>query len=156
MFILLFVLWMLFNGRLMLDVAVAGVILSGALTAFSIRYLGYRPAYAVRFVRLLPRIAAYLVLLLREIVLSALHMTARIWSGREPEPTLVHLHPPLESGVTRVMLANSITLTPGTLTVSLEDGRYLIHRLYPCFAVDDEHNAFLPRLLGLEGRRYER
>ena len=43
----------------------------------------------------------------------------------------------------RVLLANSITLTPGTITVSLEDDTYVVHALDKDFAVIGEEFGFL-------------
>ena len=37
----------------------------------------------------------------------------------------------LQSKVGHILLANSITLTPGTITVDLTDGTYLVHALAP-------------------------
>ena len=44
-----------------------------------------------------------------------------------PEPALVRFHTDLKTRTAQVLLANSITLTPGTITVEMKDGEYLIH-----------------------------
>ena len=50
-------------------------------------------------------------------------------------PGIVKVSPGLKSDLARTVLANSITLTPGTLTVDIDDaGGYYIHWLY----VEDE------------------
>ena len=45
------------------------------------------------------------------------------------EPKLVWFHTPLKTDRRRAMLADSITLTAGTITVRAEDGRMLVHTL---------------------------
>ena len=46
------------------------------------------------------------------------------------EPVLVTVHTDLKTETARVILANSITLTPGTVTMNVtEDGLYEIHAL---------------------------
>jgi multicomponent Na+:H+ antiporter subunit E len=47
------------------------------------------------------------------------------------EPGLLRFRTRLRSQVGHVILANSITLTPGTITVDLSDGTYLVHALVP-------------------------
>jgi multicomponent Na+:H+ antiporter subunit E len=40
----------------------------------------------------------------------------------------------MRKGIAQVTLANSITLTPGTITVNLENGHYIVHTLKPPLA----------------------
>jgi len=50
-------------------------------------------------------------------------------------PGIVKVNPGLKSDISKTVLANSITLTPGTLTVDIDDaGAFYIHWLY----VEDE------------------
>jgi multicomponent Na+:H+ antiporter subunit E len=49
------------------------------------------------------------------------------------------------------MLANSITLTPGTITVDFDDGNYSVHALVPSAAqslLDAEMQSQLERIFG--------
>jgi hypothetical protein len=46
-------------------------------------------------------------------------------------PKLMVFRTDIRSDVGQVMVANSITLTPGTVTVDLQDGTYLVHALHP-------------------------
>ena len=45
------------------------------------------------------------------------------------KPNLVRITPEIKRPATRVLLANSITMTPGTLTVLADDDCYLVHAL---------------------------
>ncbi|HOB34988.1 MAG TPA: Na+/H+ antiporter subunit E [Bacillota bacterium] len=69
-----------------------------------------------------------------EILKSAWHVACIVLSGCKVDPQLVWVETPLQSPLSRVIFANCITLTPGTLTVSLEDNRLLVHALTPEFA----------------------
>ncbi len=60
---------------------------------------------------------------------------------------LVHFRSDLKSEKLRVLVANSITLTPGTFTVRLEGDEYAVHALDEAFQSDSEHSAFA-RLAG--------
>lgn len=65
-----------------------------------------------------------------EIVKSAWDVTRLIVSPRLPiSPTMIRVRPTQRSDVGRVIYANSITLTPGTITVLAEDGEFLVHAI---------------------------
>jgi len=74
--------------------------------------------------------AGYLVKLLADIVVANFQVAALVLSPRMPiEPNLVTLEVDLEKTTNRVLLANSITLTPGTLTIMADDKKFLVHAL---------------------------
>lgn len=85
-----------------------------------------RPPPAVRLVRAL----SYAGFLLVEIVKANIHVALIVLNPRLPiSPAFLQYRPSLRTDWARVLMGNSITLTPGTLTVELEDGRFLIHTL---------------------------
>ncbi len=68
--------------------------------------------------------------LLKEIVKSAWDVSRRILDPRLPiSPTLVEFAPSQRTDLGLVIHANSITLTPGTIAVEVEPGRFLVHAL---------------------------
>lgn len=71
------------------------------------------------------------VAMLAEIWRSAWHVALIILLRRPVEPRFVWLETDLRSRLGRVVLANCITLTPGTLTVSLDGDRLQVHALTP-------------------------
>ena len=74
--------------------------------------------------------ASYHPWLIREILFSAWDVTKRILDPRLPiKPTLVEFTPAQTTDIGLVIHANSITLTPGTITVEAEHGRLLVHAL---------------------------
>ena len=66
------------------------------------------------------------------------------------EPQLVHFTSDLKSEMAKVILANSITLTPGTITVSLEGSDFYVHCLDREFAEGMEHSVFVELLEKME------
>lgn len=73
---------------------------------------------------------AYAGFLLVEIVKANIHVALIVLNPRLPiSPAFLQYCPSLRTDWARVLMGNSITLTPGTLTVELEDGRFLIHTL---------------------------
>jgi multicomponent Na+:H+ antiporter subunit E len=83
------------------------------------------------------RLLRFWVLLLRDIVLSNLQVLRLIFSPRRalsPEVVSVPMHH--TSDLAQVVLANAITLTPGTVTMEIEDGRLVVHALTRATADD--------------------
>lgn len=76
-----------------------------------------------------------------------------ISSKYEIEPVLVQFKTDLKSDVSRVTLANSITLTPGTITVSLKEDEYLVHCLDKDLSEGMEDSAFVKRLRRMESKK---
>ena len=52
------------------------------------------------------------------------------------DPKIVRFKSKLKKDIARVTLANSITLTPGTITVRCEDGEFYVHALDKVSASD--------------------
>lgn len=66
------------------------------------------------------------------------------------EPVMVRVHTDLKSNFCRVLLANSITLTPGTITVSMDRDEYVIHCLDKSLSEGMEDSVFVKMLEKLE------
>jgi multicomponent Na+:H+ antiporter subunit E len=76
------------------------------------------------------RIVAYWAWLSKEIVKSAWDVSRIIVNPRLPiSPTLVTFRPSQKTTVGLVIHANSITLTPGTITIEAGPGEFLVHAL---------------------------
>jgi multicomponent Na+:H+ antiporter subunit E len=68
----------------------------------------------------------------------------------ELEPVLVHFHSDMKTPTGRAFLANAITLTPGTITVQLEDADYVVHCLDESLADGLDDSIFVKLLTELE------
>ena len=130
MFIAFFVLWVVLNGRWTTEIAVFGVVFAALLTAFCYKFMGVSFKKEADIWRGFGGGARYLVTLLREIVRANCTVIRMILDlGFEPEPQLVRFHSGLKREHHRVMLADSITLTPGTITCELEGDEFYVHCL---------------------------
>jgi len=88
-------------------------------------------------IHITPRIFAYWLWLAREIVKSNIDVARRVLSPSLPiSPTLVRLKASQKSELCQAIYANSITLTPGTVTIELKDGSLMVHSLSEDAAVD--------------------
>ena len=101
--------------------------------------------------RLFPLLVRYLCVLVVEIVKSTFGACRFIVSPTLPhDPLICKFRTPLQTEPARVLLANSITLTPGTITVSLDDGLYTVHCLDKSMAEGIERSRFVQLLLRME------
>lgn len=69
---------------------------------------------------------------LRAILVANVDVARRILSPSLPiRPQLMVFRTDHESALAQVTVANTITLTPGTCTMDLQDGTFLVHALHP-------------------------
>ena len=125
----LFGLWMLLEGRWTVEIVLTGIVLSTLIYLFCWKFLDYSPRREWAVIRRIPRAVGYLFWLIGQIFISGFMTISRIWSGREVTPHLVSFRTGLRTDPGKVLLSQSITLTPGTLTVDQRDGRFLVHAL---------------------------
>ena len=145
--VLLFALWLLFCGRVTVEIVVFGVVLSALLTVFAVRVLGYPWRRELFYWKHAPMAVLYLLVLLWE-TLKAASVVSRLalTPSAQPEPVLVDFHSGLKRESLNVILANSITLTPGTITVFQEEDHFVVHALRKEYAEGIENSRFI-RLL---------
>lgn len=130
MFILYFVLWVILNGKWTTEIGVLGVLFAAVMYVFSCKYIGLSLGTDVSLMKRLPKAIRYGFMLLSEIVKANIAVIKMILDRNfEPKPQLVHFDSVLQRDRHLVALANSITLTPGTITVELQDNHFLVHCL---------------------------
>lgn len=156
MALLLFLFYLLLNNRFApdagtLQVLLSGVLIVGAVCLFAHYAMDIPWAAEIVFWRLLGLLLLYALTLLWEILKANLAVIRLILPvKREPEPVIVRFRVPLKRSFTRMLLANSITLTPGTVTVDVEAGEYTVHCLDRSLAEGMEDSVFVRQLLRME------
>ncbi len=151
----LFFTWFLWSGHTEPLLLAFGVISVGIVTLLAFRMnvideesepyeLGLRPLF-------------YLPWLLWEIAKANLHVARVILTPSLPiHPRLLRIRATQKSNLGRVILANSITLTPGTVTLDVRDGTLLVHALTPKSADGLLSGDMDRRVTWLEGAEGER
>lgn len=150
-----FMLWLIFNGKITFEIIIAGALISFMLDVFIRKVLRLNLTAKNFFmaVKILPHILLYVIVLLVEIIKANFAITKLVLSPNlDVEPCLVKFHTPLKTNAARVALANSITLTPGTITVSLEGNNLLVHALNREIADGLEGSIFERLLAVMEGK----
>ena len=154
MFLILFGLWVVFNGKWTTEIALLGIAVSGLIYAFTCAFIGLSPRKELHYLRNAGRGMAYLWLLLREIFKANWQVLRLIWSPRlEVEPELHTFHTKVKSDFGKAILANSITLTPGTITVHVRDDLFMVHCLDRELAEGLEDSEFEQRLEKMEAKK---
>lgn len=124
-FLLLF--WVLLNGSLAPEVLGVGAVVALAIMQFSrggMTFLtGFR--YTPEAIR---ATLLYLLFFFKELMKANLRLATIVLSPSLPiNPGFVKVRTKLKSPMGRLLLANSITLTPGTLTVEMEGEWLYVH-----------------------------
>jgi multicomponent Na+:H+ antiporter subunit E len=105
-------------------------------------------------IRLGPKALVYWIWLVKEIAKSGWSVSKIILSPQLPiSPTLVRFKPSQTTDVGLVLHANSITLTPGTITIEAEAGEFLVHGLTRDGAEGCIDSDMDRRVLACEGAR---
>lgn len=151
MYLLYFCLWVIFNGNLTLEIVIFGLVIAAVMFAFTCKFVGYSVAKEKRLIRNIFRIIRYIIVVVVEIVkanLAVIHLI--LTEKEEAEPMLVTFQGDLKTGIGQASLANAITLTPGTITVLLENNTYTVHCLDETFAEGIDSSVFADRLKEIE------
>ncbi len=126
-FLILLSVWIFLNNSLQPEILISGIVIALLLASLSVKQ---HRLFAE--LKITPKSIAYTVIyfivFFIELVKSNIDVTLRVLSPKLPiNPGIVEVKTKLKSKYARMILANSITLTPGTLTVEVVDDSFFIH-----------------------------
>lgn len=151
MFLFFLLFWILLNGKLNLEIFLFGVFISLAVYLFCWKFLGYSPRKDLAFARIFFYALQYAVLLVAEIVKANAGVIKEIYTEKtEVDPCILQFTSPFESEILNVILADSITLTPGTITVELTGREFTIHCLDKSMSEGLDSSSFVKQLKKIE------
>ncbi len=149
--VFLSLLWLLLSGNFA-DPLLLGL---GVASVLSVVFITYRMGALDpegHPVHLVLRAVVYWPWLLKEIVMANIDVAkAVLRSPMAIEPTVFTVTGSQQSELGRVIYANSITLTPGTVTIALEDDRLTVHALTRAGREGVESGEMDRRIAWLEG-----
>ena len=150
LFFILFSLWLLMSGHYNVLIVSLGII----SCAFCV-YVAKRgkliddEGLPIFF---FPRLLNYLIWLFKEILKSNLS-TAKVIINGKVEPETFTVKTSQVTDVAKVTYANSITLTPGTVTTKIQKGVFEVHALNSDFGNDVRTNEMDKKVTWLEGKK---
>lgn len=151
MYFIFFLIWIIFNGQFTLEIAAFGVVIAGFIYWFICKFLNYSPRTDIILIKKMFQILHYLFVLILEIVKANFTVVKLIMSSKyELEPVVIKFRTDLKTRPARILLANSITLTPGTITVSLSNDEYMVHCLDKSLAQGIDRSIFVELLEKME------
>ncbi|MFY9115353.1 MAG: Na+/H+ antiporter subunit E [Dethiobacteria bacterium] len=130
MFILLMGFWLLMSLSYDWQHLLVGSLLSVFLVAFWNKLNREDAPHTGFNIKQLGLVIVYIVCLIYEIIKANISVALIVLNPRLPiSPGVIVLREDLNRDLPKVFYANSITLTPGTITVKLEDDRLMVHAI---------------------------
>ena len=151
MFICYFALWVVLNGKWTTEIGIFGLVFATVIYAFTWKYMDFGPKVDIALMKRIPSAVSYGVNLVVEIIKANMIVCKMILKPDfVPSPQLVRFDVDLKKNRHLVALANSITLTPGTITVDLEDNHFLVHALDASLVDGLDDGGFVQQLMKME------
>lgn len=149
MFILLSAIWLANSGHY------TGLLLTfGLLSVIFVLWLSHRMDvvdHESQPIELTPRLPRYYLWLFVKIIQGNIDVVKRIWSPASAISPCVRSFPlPQKSDMAKVIYANSITLTPGTIAINMTDDEVLVHSLTAEGLEEVEAGVMAQRVAALE------
>ena len=134
LFLILFLFWTALSGKLDVKHLTIGAVTSLVVTWVTLPLLRLPSAikgeYYMAFGFPVLRFLLYMPWLFWEVVKANVQVALIVLNPKMPiDPQMVTFKKPMSNPIAHVTLANSITLTPGTITIDLQDGLYTVHAL---------------------------
>ncbi len=146
----LYVLWLLLSGHF--EPLLLGL---GALSCLIVVIIALRMDvidHESHPIHLTARLPLYWVWLLWEIVKANITVAKLVWHPALPIcPTVVRVRASQQTELGQVIYANSITLTPGTVSLNLEDHHIDVHAITTWLAADLQAGDMDRRVTQIEG-----
>ena len=125
-FVVLFLVYLSLAG-ITVDEVILGSIVSAILTVILVKYVNFKIDYLLP-IRLVKFVFIYIPVFIWKLLLANFDIARRVLSPKIPlNPGIVKIKTELPGDFGKLTLANSITLTPGTLSIDVEDDYIFVH-----------------------------
>ena len=147
MYLLLFFFWIILNGRLTVEIVVLGLMFAAIVYAFVWKFMGLTWEREKSFWKHFLWGVQYIAILLKEIAVANFVVLKIVLSPKKKvHPVIVSFDAPLKNHILQAILADSITLTPGTITVRLYEEKFEVHCLDESMAEGINDSIFVKML----------
>jgi multicomponent Na+:H+ antiporter subunit E len=150
-FAALFAFWLLLSDQYAPVFLVMGLVTAALVTACThdlfMEAVGGRAPHGRNLLARSWHLLVYLAWIIWRILVASVQVAYFVAHPSMPlQPRVLRFRTTMRRPLAQVTLANSITLVPGTLTLNLDDGTYLVHALVPA-AADDLVNAKMQNIV---------
>ena len=131
-FLIFFIVWIIWSGVFDAWHLSLGIISCVLVTYMSHDLLFGHEKLSAKNITIAIRFTTYLPWLIYQIVLANIHVAKVALHPRMNnliDPHIIRFKTKLQRDISLVTFANSITLTPGTITILIRDGYYFVHAL---------------------------
>jgi len=145
----LFILWVLLTSTLAWEEVLTGLIFSAIIALFGYRHFAEKGFSGITL-RKIAYSLLYIPIFFWEMIKANFDVAYRVVHPKMPiRPGIVRIKTNLKSDVAKLILGNSITLTPGTLTVEIIKDNLLIHWI-------NVKTEDIPKATEIIGERFEK
>ncbi len=149
--ILMVVFWLILTESMDAQMVLAGIAICFLVFMMNMDILEINFGYSFKNKKKIFYLIQYLALLCKEIVFANFHVAKIVLSPKLLiTPSVMSFETRLEKPLSRTILANSITLTPGTLTVKMQGKSLIVHCLMDEYTESVAHSKFEELLLKVE------
>ncbi|MEA3422372.1 MAG: Na+/H+ antiporter subunit E [Bacillota bacterium] len=151
--IILLLFFILFSEKISVANLIAALLIS--LLIYKINYDEIKDVKLFKL-KTIPLWGLYIIDLIKEVIIANIHVAIIVLSPRmNISPRIVNYKSSLKGEIFLTILANSITLTPGTMTVDLQGSEFQVHCLNEDYAMGLVGNCFEKTLLKIEEAQNE-
>lgn len=155
MYLLLFVFWIILNQKINTEIILFGIGITFLIALFIKVLFDYDFKKDIKILIKVPLFIGYLFVLLIEIIKASINMIGIILNkNRKVEPTIVEFHSGLKTKIGNFILANSITLTPGTITINVDGDHFEVHCLDRSMLDTSLDSTFIKNIRRMEGTKW--
>lgn len=161
LFILMIIIWFILSGIFQFQFIMYGFFSSAIISFFMLKHLYIenkitKDEYFILHINYI-RFILYLIWLLKEIIISSIEVSKIVISKKNRiEPAIIWFKANYQNPMAKVLLANSITLTPGTITIDMfENGVYSVHSLNDNFCKSVETGIMQKKVGKVYGEELE-
>lgn len=143
-FILCYIIWLWYTESFATQELITGVVVSFLVALFTARFLIHEDAFHLFKPKYLANLILYIFVFIKELIKANIDVAKRALNPKLPiKPGIVKVPTEMKSDYGLAMLANSITLTPGTITMDIaeENGKNFIYIHWIDVATTDSKKA---------------
>jgi len=145
--------WIILSQNTKVETLCVGIIISLLITILNINLINNK---RLNFKKNIVQWISYTIFLIKEIIVSNFNVAKIVLSPHVViSPQVVIIETKIKSDFHKAIFANSITLTPGTLTISLDRDKIAVHCLKDEFARGLSNSVFEKIILKVEEGFYE-